>query len=120
MSAQTPIKTHKGAEMPLEMYVDTSIVNFAVELEEDDCSDMDLTIYNNFTWSFLAKRGGTEIDSFDLNSGVTRLSNVLTLNQSVAQSMLYRKGLTYFHNLIATRSSDGQTEVLLYGPLEAI
>jgi hypothetical protein len=106
--------------MPLEMYVDTSIVNFAVELEEDDCSDMDLTVYNNFEWSFLAKRGGTVIDSFDLNSGITRLSNVITLNQSLARSMIYRKGLTYYHQLTATYASGGEKEVLLFGSLDAI
>lgn len=109
----------------LEDYVGTSIVDFAVELENDDCSDMDLTVYSNFHWEIFAKRGGTLIQSWDLNSGVTVLSNVITLNRSRLYGSEIRKGLTYYHHVIGVRKLEGneltqEDEVLLYGTYEAI
>lgn len=118
------IKLHKGAELILQDYVGTSIEGFAVELLDDDCGEMDVSVYDNFIWTVFAKRGGTVIDTMDLNSGVTLNANTITIDRSKIYSFL-RKGLTYYHHLIGVRKLVGdeltkEEDVLWYGPIEAI
>lgn len=118
------IKLHKGAELILQDYAGTSIVDFSIELLDDNCEAMDVSVYEDFLWEVFAKRGGTLIDNMDLNSGVSISANTITINRSKIYSSL-RKGLIYYHHLIGVRKLVGneltkEEDVLWYGPIEAI
>lgn len=125
ITALTPARLHKGAELAFEDYVGTSIVDFSAELLNDDCTVMDTSVYEDFIWSVFYKRGGSlATEAIDRNSGITVEENVITINRSKIYSSL-RKGLTYYHHLIGVRKLVGneltkEEDVLWYGPIEAI
>lgn len=117
MSASQPIKTHKGAELNLEHYKGVSVVDFVFELLDDESAALDLTVYSNIKLVLFHKRNGTEVDSFDYNSGLTVTDNLVTWNQSITRSGLYRIGLTYYHHCYGVLDG-GQHDLLFYGNSE--
>lgn len=109
-----PIKTHKGAELNLEHYKGKSIVDFEFELLDDNSDPLDLTVYDRIVLETFHKRGGTLIDTFDNNSGLTILQNYVTWNASQMRMEMYRSGLTYYHHAYGILDG-GQTDLLFYG-----
>lgn len=114
------IKTHKGAELNLEHYKGKSIVDFEFEMLDDEDEALDLTVYSNIFLKIYAKRGGTEIDSFDYNSGLTVVSNIISWDVDKVRMDLYRIGLTYYHHCygvldIAGNELVSREDLLFYG-----
>lgn len=104
-------------------YKGKSIVNDYFDLFEDDDTDSDLTIYNRIVLEIFAKRGGTLIDTFDNNSGLTIEGSRVTWNASKARMDQYLRGLVYYHHMygvIATGANAGQQDVLFFGNSEII
>lgn len=121
------LKTHKGAELSLEIYKGKSVVDYWFDLFEDDDSDMDLSNYEDIIMTFYSKRGGTVIATFDLDEGLSVSGNRISWNASFDDMDLFRLSLTYYHEchgVIGTTQSpaidDGQKEVLFYGPATVI
>jgi hypothetical protein len=112
-------KTYIGSELAMEIYKGKSIVDDYFDLTEDDGTDSDLTIYNLIVLEIFAKRGGTLIDTFNNNSGLTIEGNRVTWNASKSRMDLYLKGFVYYHHMygvIASGSNAGQQNVLFFGP----
>lgn len=117
------VKTYKGGELNLKHYKGKSIVDYYFDIEEDDGSESDLTVYNLIVLEIFAKRGGTLIETFDNNSGLTIEGNRVTWNASKAIMDQFRKGLVYYHHtygVIASGVNAGQQDVLFFGNSEII
>lgn len=117
------LKTYIGSELNLKHYKGKSIVDYWFDITEDDGSESDLTIYSSIVLETFAKRGGTLIDSFDNNSGLTIEGSRVTWNASKARMDQYLKGLVYYHHMygvIASGDNAGQQNVLFFGNSEII
>lgn len=117
------LKTYIGGELNLRHYKGKSIVNYWFDIEEDDGSESDLTIYNRIVLELYAKRGGTLIETFDNNSGLTIEGNRVIWNSSKSRMDQFRKGLVYYHHMygvIAAGANAGQQNVLFFGNSEII
>lgn len=112
------IATHKGARLDLQHYKGESIVDFEFEMFDDDSVALNLTVYTTIKIEMFSKRGGTLIDAWDNNSGVTITSNVINWDSSKVRQDEYRI-LTYYHHCIGVLVS-GQEDVLFYGNSEII
>lgn len=112
------IATHKGARLDLQHYKGESIVDFEFEMFDDDSVALDLTVYTLIKIQLFAKRGGTLIDTWDNNSGVTITSNVINWDATKLEMDEFRR-LTYYHHCIGVRTN-GQEDVLFYGNSEVI
>lgn len=64
------VKTFKGAELNLELYKDSTVRSYEMEMLEDDCSAMDLTIYEDIQIKIYSKRGGTVLLEYALGDGI--------------------------------------------------
>ena len=112
------IATHKGARLDLQHYKGESIVDFEFEMYDDDSVALNLDVYDRIKIEMFAKRGGTLIDTWDNNSGLTMTSNVINWDSSKVRQDEYRR-LTYYHHCIGVLES-GQEDVLFYGNSEVI
>jgi hypothetical protein len=112
------IATHKGARLDLQHYKGESIVDFEFEMFDDDSVALNLDVYDQIKIEMFAKRGGTLIDTWDNNSGLTMTSNVINWDATKLEMDVFRK-LTYYHHCIGVLAS-GQEDVLFYGNSEVI
>lgn len=117
------LKTYKGRELNLKHYKGKSIVDYWFDIEEDDDTESDLTIYSLIVLEIFAKRGGTLIETFNNNSGLTIEANRVTWNASKTIMDQFRKGLVYYHHMygvIESGENEGQQDVLFFGNSEII
>ena len=108
------LKTYKGSMLNLENYKGESVIDYYFDILEDDDSASDLTVYESITLSIFAKRGGTLIDLFDNNSGLTIAGNRVTWNASKARMDQFQR-LVYYPHIVGKRKTGGQEDVLFYG-----
>lgn len=123
MRTVSALKTYIGSELNLKHYKGKSIVDYWFDITEDDGTDSDLSIYSVIRLEIFAKRGGTLIDTFDNNSGLTIEGNRVTWNASKARMDVYLKSLVYYHHMygvIESGANAGQQNVLFFGNSEII
>ncbi len=64
------VRTFKGVELNLELYKGSTVRSYEMELLEDDCSAMDLSIYDQIEIKIYSKRGGTVLEEYSIGNGI--------------------------------------------------
>lgn len=117
----TIYKTYRGARLDLQFYKGKSVIDFPIEVFNDDNTDADLTIYNTLFFKIFDKKHGTvDLTLVEDDGGITLPSpttNILYLNVSHVQTNLRTKKRWY--ECYGVREDD-EEELICFGVAEFI
>lgn len=74
--------TYKGARLDLEFYKGKTTKDYAIEILNDDSTPYDLSVYTSIACKVFYRKDGELI----IQPTVTRSGNVVTLNETMAQT----------------------------------
>lgn len=109
--------TYKGARLDLQLYKGKAIIDYEIQVFNDDGTDFDLSVYDDIFIKIFEKKHGTLIYEYSIGSGIEDPTDNII---SWSANDIIKRPKFYYMECYGILGSPEQEELIFHGVSEII